>query len=306
MEEDNKKVTNGSEQSVPSQQDDLPDFRITKKGWLIIAVVVMYVAAIWMPFIGNRFGEDFFEMQGSLGYLVLLMCHAMGESFQFASILEVMVAIALFVIPIVHLAISGFGNKLGSVSIVAAIQLGCLFYLTKSWFIDNSFVKMSTGFYFYLIATLIVLFIGIKDSDDASYFRDFLKGIVGKIKDSWFFTHIDNLEKKFFPLVANEKPMASMAMLFTIISGLFAVLFTNNSQDGASIAKYIAIIAIVVIFFFSTFHVLDTKVSSAEKIKYALFMLAICIAGCLLGYFFIYFLVLIIAIQAIMVMKDRH
>ena len=302
MEEDNKKVTNGSEQSVPSQQDDLPDFRITKKGWLIIAVVVMYVAAIWMPFIGNRFGEDFFEMQGSLGYLVLLMCHAMGESFQFASFLEVLAAIALFVIPIVHLAISGFGNKLGSVSIVAAIQLGCLFFFTKSWFIDNSFVKMSTGFYFYLIATLIVLFIGIKDSEDSS--MGFHKGIASKIRNYGLFVNVDSLEKKFFPLVANEKPMASIAMLFTVVVGLFAVLFSNNSQDEASRGKYITIIACIAVFIYCTFHVLDAKVSLAEKVQYALFMLAVCIAGSLLGYFFVHILVILIVVQVIWVIKD--
>lgn len=304
MEYDNK-MSGNKQQSTTSTQDEMPDFRITKKAWLIIAVVVMYIAAIWMPFIGNSFGEDFFETQGSLGYLVLLICHTMRESFQFASFMEVLAAIALFVIPIVHLAASGFGKKLGSVSIVAAIQLGCLFFFTKSWFIDNSFIKMSTGFYFYLIATLVILFIGIKDSEDASYFGGFLKGIVAKIKDSWFFAYVDNMEKKFFPLAANEKPVASIAMLFTIMSGLFAMLYTNNSQDGASTAKYITIIAFIAIFFFCTFHILDTKVSSAEKVKYALFMLAICIAGCLLGYFFAYFLVLLIAIQAIRVMKDK-
>ena len=306
MEEGGKKVTNGGEQNNTSPQEDMPDFRITKKGWLTIAVVVMYVAAIWMPFIGNSFGEEFFETQGSLGYLTLLMLDSMEKSFQFASLLEMLAAIALFVIPIIHLAVSGFGNKLGSVSIISAIQLGCLFYLVKSWFVDNSFVKMSAGFYFYLIATLVVLFIGIKDSDDASYFGNLLKNIGSKIRKNGFFVYVDNLEKKYFPLVVNEKSMASMAMLFSIISGLFATLFTNNSQDGVSSAKYIAIIACIAVFFYSTFRVLDTKVSSPEKLKYALFMLAICIVGCLLGYFFVYFIVILIAIQAIRVIKGTH
>ena len=294
-----KKVTNGDEQNNTYPQDNMPDFRITKGGWLTIAVVVMYVAAIWMPFIGNSFGEDFFEAQGSLGNLTLLMLDSMGKSFQFASFLEMLVAIALFVIPIIHLAVSGFGNKLGSVSIVAAIQLGCLFYLTKSWFIDNSFVKMSTGFYFYLLATLVVLYIGIKDSDDTSYF----KKIGSTIRGSIIFVYVDNLEKKFFPLVANEKSMAGMTILLIIISGALAALFTNDSQEGIPTAKYITTIAFIAIFFYSTFHVLDANVSPTEKVKYALFMLVICIVGCLLGYYGAYFIVLLIAIQAIMVMK---
>lgn len=302
MEDGINKVTNGGEQNLPSSQDNMPDFRITKRGWLTIAIVVMYVAAIWMPFIGNSFGEDFFEMQGSLGYLTLLMFDSMGKSFQFAGFLEMLAAIALFVIPIIHLAVSGFGNKFGSVSIVAAIQLGCLFYLTKSWFIDNSFVKMSTGFYFYLIAALVVLYIGIKDSDDASYF----KNIGSTIRGSIIFVYVDNLEKKGFPLVANEKSMSGLALLLLIISGALAALLTNDSQEGVSTAKYITIIAFISIFSYSTFHALVANISPIEKVKYALFMLVICIVGCLLGYFGAYFIVLLIGIQAIMVIKDTH
>ncbi len=60
IKENNTLIEDQQPISYRPDNNSSPGFHITRKGLLFIAVIVMYVAAIGMPFIGNRFCSDLF------------------------------------------------------------------------------------------------------------------------------------------------------------------------------------------------------------------------------------------------------
>jgi len=295
MKENNTPIENRRQTPPLSNNNSEPDFQITRKGWLFIAVIVMYVAAIGMPFIGNRFGSDFFEMRASLGYMVLLMIDSMGHAYQFANILELVAAIALFVLPLFYFLISGSDEDLRYSRPIAIIQLGCIFYFSRSWFIDNTFVSMSWGFYFYLIATIVALCIGLKESDDTTYFMNFCKDVFEKIKNSCFFQWADEQERKLFPTIANEKCHAGNVLLGTIVFGLITALIYNPYKDegDASVIKVLYVCTFVIILCIILSYSLSKDAPWLDKLRHIIVLLMVCSIGFFLGY---YPLILMIAL----------
>jgi len=287
IKENNTLIEDQQPISYRPDNNSSPGFHITRKGLLFIAVIVMYVAAIGMPFIGDRFGSGFFEMRGSLGYIVLLAFDSMGKFHQFASILELIAAIALFVIPLFYFLISGSDEDLKYAGAIALIQLGCLFYFSKSWFIDNSFVRLSWGFYFYLIPTIVALCIGFKASGDTTYLMNFFKDVFAKIKKAWIFQWIDEQECRFFPTTTNGKSIAGNVLLGTIATGLFLTITNNQSKIGGDmqVAKFICACSLLGIICYVLLNTSGKDVPWPDKLKHILALLIVCCIGALLGYY---------------------
>lgn len=148
---------------------------------LIAAVVVMYLSYIWLPFFTSKYDED---CNFSLWEIVRLIFENSERGYK-VEYSETFFLLALIILPICQL-VAGLLKK-SFITITSIIQLLILLYFTNKYFGDSDLMKMSGGYYFYLLATIATLLVGFVGSDDSTYLAGFLKDVKRKFFTLLFF-----------------------------------------------------------------------------------------------------------------------
>ena len=148
---------------------------------LIAAVVVMYLSYIWLPFFTSKYDED---CNFSLWEIVRLIFENSERGYK-VEYSETFFLLALIILPICQL-VAGLLKK-SFITITSIIQLLILLYFTNKYFGDSDLMKMSGGYYFYLLATIATLLVGFVGSDDSTYLAGFFKDVKRKFFTLLFF-----------------------------------------------------------------------------------------------------------------------
>lgn len=277
MEDINKNIQDISnpEKDSVMQNDSEPDFRISKKGILIIAVVTMYVSAIWLPFVGNDDYEEFFEMKVTLLGIVHSIFVDVHNPIRIVSVFQMFGIAAMFILPIIHLLVPK-----RHVIIVSIAQLYLLLLFVNTWLVDNCFVHLSNGFYFYVLATIIALVIGYKDAKEAHVFANITK----HLKKSWPISYIDDIERSFHHKLASDS-IGGIASFFASLFGTTAIVLVKNNTltSNENLWNYLPFTGLLCMYIYFLHSILCLNFIAIEKFKYACFLLAMCLLGYWLG-----------------------
>lgn len=133
---------NGLRNSVPSSQV-----------WLLnAAVALMYISYIWLPFFINKFNSDYhYTLWEILKPLDFILNYGNITGIRFCVLI-------LFIVPWFNIVGGILHKKI--LMIVSIIQIIFLLFTVHNYFSDDA-IKLSSGYYFYLIATIVAFVLGI-------------------------------------------------------------------------------------------------------------------------------------------------
>ena len=181
--DDEKNVIKESEEknASPAIKDGDENVKGQQLFILIASVVAMYASYIWLPFFINKYDGDY---HFSLWEILRLILDNSERGYKVENS-ETFFLLALIILPICQL-VAGLLKK-SFITITSIIQLLILLYFTNKYFGDSDLMKMSGGYYFYLLATIVTLLVGFVGSDDSTYLAGFLKDVKRKFFTLLFF-----------------------------------------------------------------------------------------------------------------------
>lgn len=278
-------------ESPQSSQDKNEGVQNLQRVILIVAVAVMYLSYIWLPFFISKYNEGY----GLSLWEMFKMANEDNSNIKY----QICLFILLFA-PAISLAF-GLLNR-SFLKAVAIIQLAPLYYLSHD--IDVEFLKMSGGFYFYLIASIGTFFVGLKRANDSKCLAEsaYARSLMKAFSELWFFVLLNNIENNLFPSIVQYKNIAGRCFLSAVFVGVVVIIIPFLCGiNEVFLVVVLALLVLIGLLFFLLFPVFERDIVLSEKIKYGAFIGGICVSGYLCGLYIIHFILFLILVSIIRV-----